>query len=355
MEKEARLFLEKLINSVSPSGFEDEAIKVWRERTRSWADSLEGDVHGNSIAILKRKSGKKIMLAGHIDEIGYMVKYINKEGFIYFSFIGGVDPHLIPGQRVWIKTDQGRVLGVIGRKPIHLLKEKERGKVAKLEDLWIDIGVKDDEEAKKIVQVGDVVVPGVGFEILRGDRVIGRGFDDRVGAFIVSEVMRLLSEEKGWKGEVYGVATVQEEIGLRGARTSAYGISPDVGIAVDVTFSTDHPDVKKNQIGDLSLDKGPVIARGPNVNPKIFAMLKKIGDEKDIPYQVEGISRGTGTDANVIQLTKSGVATGLLGLPCRYIHSPVEMLSLQDVKNTVRLLKEFVLKALKTESFIPFN
>ncbi|MCK4860171.1 MAG: M42 family metallopeptidase [Candidatus Omnitrophica bacterium] len=343
MEKKSLEFLKRLMETVSPSGFEEEAVRIWKERTKGFADEVRNDVHGNSIAVLNKGGKPRIMLAGHIDEIGYMVKYIDKQGYIYFSTIGGIDLHLVPGQRVWIKTKKGKVLGVIGRKPAHLLEGEERKKISKIEELWIDIGAKDEKEAKSILDIGDPAVPAVGFENLRNDLVVARGFDDKGGAFIVSETLRLLSEKK-IKSAVYGVATVQEEIGLRGARTSAYGISPDIGIAIDVTFASDFPTMDKKKIGDIRIGGGPVIARGPNINPKIFELLVETAKKEKISYQIEGISKATGTDANVIQLTKSGVATGLVSIPNRYMHTPVELVNLQDLENIAKLLSAFILR-----------
>ncbi|RKY38903.1 MAG: M42 family peptidase [Candidatus Omnitrophota bacterium] len=343
MEKKTLEFLRELMESISPSGFEQEAVEVWKRRTGEFVDEVSTDIHGNGIAILHKEGSPRIMLAGHIDEIGYMVKYIDKQGYIYFSPIGGVDLHLAPGKRVWIKTRKGKVLGVIGRKPAHLLEDEERKRVAKIEELWIDIGAKDEKEAKEIVEIGDPAVPAVGFVDLRNDLVVARGFDDKAGAFVVSETLRLLSQHK-LPSSVYGVATVQEELGLRGARTSAYRISPEIGIAIDVTFATDFPAMDKKRIGEIKLGGGPVIARGPNINHRIFELLVETAQQEKIPYQIEGIPKGTGTDANIIQLTKSGVATGLVSIPNRYMHTPVEMVSLKDLENAIKLLAMFVLR-----------
>ena len=350
MKKESFDFLKKLMNTISPSGFEEEAMRIWQDRTKRFADEVKTDILGNSIAVLKKSGNPKIMLAGHIDEVGYMVKYINKEGYIYFSIIGGIDLHLVPGQRVWIKTKTDKVLGVIGKKPVHLLEEEEKKKVAKIEELWIDIGAKCEEEAKTILNIGDPVVPAVGLETLNNDIVVGRGFDDKAGAFVISETLKILSQRRP-KSSLYGVATVQEEIGLRGARVSAYGISPDIGIAIDVTFATDFPSMDKKKVGDIKIGEGPVIARGPNINPKVFDFLVEVAKKEKIPYQVEGIPKATGTDANVIQLTKTGVATGLVSIPTRYMHTQVELLSLKDLENTSRLLKGFIFKVNKNHRF----
>jgi len=353
MNPESLKFLEDLINSHSPSGFEGDAVKVWKKRTGEFTKDIMVDVHGNAMGVINPDGRPRVMLAGHIDEIGYMVKYIDKDGFLFFSPIGGIDLHLVPGQRVWIKGKKGDVFGVVGRKPIHLQTPEDRDKVTKIENLWIDIGVKSDKEARALITIGDPAVPAVGFEKLKGTRIAGRGFDDRVGAFVVSECLRLLKGQK-IKPSVFGVATVQEEIGIRGATTSAYGISPDVGIAIDVTFTTDVPGIEKKHIGDLKLGNGPVIARGPNINHKVFDLLVQTAEKEKIPYQIEGISRGTGTDANVIQLTKSGVATGLVSIPNRYMHTPVEIVDTGDIENAAKLIAAFIKKLDERTDFIPY-
>jgi len=354
MDRESLDFLRKFIDSMSPSGFEEEAREIWKERTRKFTDEIFTDVHGNAIGVLNKNGKPKVMIAGHMDEVGYMVKYVNKDGFLYFSPIGGIDLHLVPGERVWIKTKKGKILGVMGRKPIHMLEDEEQKKVAKLENLFIDIGAKDKKEVEKIVSIGDPAVPSVGFEVLNKDRVVGRGFDDKSGAWAVSEVLRIISKKK-LKASVYGVATVQEEIGLRGAHTSAFGIAPDVGIATDVTFATDYPSegAGATKTGDIRIGKGPVISRGPNINPKVFDLLVDVAKKEKIPYQIEAAPRGTGTDANVIQLTRAGVAAGLVSIPNRYMHSPVELISLDDLENVAKLIAGFILRMDKKIDFIP--
>ncbi|MFH1664982.1 MAG: M42 family metallopeptidase, partial [Candidatus Omnitrophota bacterium] len=354
MRTESIDFLKALINSHSPSGFEKDAAVIWKERTRSFTGEIKADVHGNVIGVLNGEGRPRVMLAGHIDEIGYMVKHIDDNGFIYFSTIGGVDLHLAPGQRVLIKSRKGDVFGIIGRKPIHLLEEQEKKKVSEIKDLWIDIGAKNKKEALERIAIGDPAVPAVGFENLYGTKVVGRGFDDRIGAFVASECLRILSDKKSMAASVYGVATVQEELGIRGARTSAYGISPDVGIAIDVTFATDVPGIDKRRIGDINVGGGPVIARGPNINHKVFELLVETAEKEKIPYQVEGISRGTGTDANIMQLTRAGVATGLVSIPNRYMHTPVELIDLKDAENTAKLISAFILKLDEKTDFVPY-
>ena len=354
MEGKSYNFLKNILNAISPSGFEDEAAFVWKEYAKEFAHKVVTDLHGNSIAILNEDGEPRVMLAGHIDEIGFMVKYIDDDGFIYFTPIGGWDLQIPQGQRVWIKTKDGRVTGVIGKKPIHLLEEEESKKIPKFKDLWIDIGVKNRKEAEEVVKIGDPVVLAYEFTPLKEDNIAARGIDDRVGAFVVLEALRLLSKEK-IKAAVFSVATVQEEIGLRGAKTSAFRINPKVGIAVDVTFATDFPKIRreKEAIGDVKLGKGPVIARGPNINPKVFETLVDAAEKEGIPYQVEGLPRGTGTDANVIQLTREGVATGLISIPNRYMHTPCEVINLNDVENAAKLIASFIKRLDEKFDFTP--
>jgi endoglucanase len=354
MRPESKEFLKDLINSASPSGYEAAAVKVWKNRMSSIADSVEVDVHGNTIASMNGEGKPRVMLAGHIDEIGYMVKYIDKEGYIYFAAIGGIDMHLVPGQRVKIKGKKGNILGLVGRKPIHLQTQADRERVVKIEEVWIDIGAKNEKEAKEYVSIGDSAVTDVGFEELLDNKVAGRGFDDRVGAFVVGETLRLLKGAKKLKASVYGVATVQEEIGLRGAKTSSYRVNPDIGIAIDVTFATDVPGVEKKHLGETKLGKGPVITRGPNINPKVFDLFVETAEKEKIPYQVQGIPNGTGTDANMIQLNRSGVATALISIPNRYMHSPVEVVELDDLENAAKLIAAFILKLDGNIDFIPY-
>jgi len=354
MRKESLDFLKGLLLVPSPSGFEGPAQKVWKKRTAAFADDMLVDVHGNCIASLNPGGSPRVMLAGHCDEVGFMVKNISDDGYLYFSSIGGVDIHLAPARRVLIHSSNGPVLGVIGKKPIHLMDPKERDS-QKLEwhKLWIDIGAKDRKDAEKRVSLGDPVTFPEGFEVVAGTRVVGRAFDDKAGSFTVSEVLRLL-KGVGLKAAVFGVSTVQEELGLRGAKTSAHGIDPDVGIAIDVTFASDHPDTDKNQVGDIALGRGPVLARGPNINHRVFEGLLKTAAERKISCQIEPAPRATGTDANVIQLTRSGVAAGLVSIPNRYMHTPVEMIDLKDLENAAVLLAAYIESLKPGQDFTPF-
>ncbi len=352
MKKESFQLLTDLVQAPSPSGFEEPVQKVVRKEMEKYADEVKSDVHGNVVGIRNPPGKPRLMLAGHCDEIGFMVKYIDQKGFIFFSSIGGIDAHITPGKRVQIHGQKGPVLGVIGRKAIHMLKEEERKKVVELSQQWIDIGVKDKREAEEMVCIGDPITFWERLERLAGELVVSRGFDDKVGVFVICEVLRRI-RGKSLQAAVFATSTVQEEIGLRGAHTAAYAIKPQVGIAVDVDLATDHPDVDKKREGEILLGKGVVLSRGANINPKLGKMLIELAQEKGIPYQLAGASGGTGTDANVIQLSRAGVATALMSVPVRYLHTPAEVLSLKDLEAAVKLLSAFVLEIKEGMSFIP--
>ncbi len=352
MEKTSRDFLKKLMKESSPSGYENSAASVWREYAYGFSHEVKGDFHGNSYAVLNPQGKASILMTGHIDEIGLMVKSITEQGFLKVSPVGGVDPHVIAGQRVYVHTKKGPILGVLGRKAIHLLEKEERSKVTKIKNMWIDIGVKNRKDAEKLVEIGDVATIAVGFQKLRRSIYVGRGFDDRIGAFTVVEALRILSQEKNLNHRVTAVATVQEEIGLRGAITSSYNVDPHVGFAVDVTHTSDIPGVDKDLFGDIKLGDGPVITRGPNVNPRLFDLLLKTAKDNNIPHKVVAESRGTGTDANAIQLSRGGTATALVSIPNRYMHTPVEVVSLEDVENCALLLAKTIMSIKSVEDFI---
>jgi len=352
LQKSSKEFLEKLLKESSPSGYENSAAAVWRRQAEKFSAEVKGDFHGNSYAVLNPEGKVSVFMSGHIDEIGLMVKAVTEQGFLKIAPVGGVDPHVIAGQRVYVHTKKGPVYGVLGRKAIHLLKPDERKKVSEMKDMWIDIGVKDKKAAEKIVDIGDVATIVAGFEKLRGSIYVARGFDDRIGSFAVLEALRLLSKEKDLKHKVTSVASVQEEIGLRGAITSAYNVNPQIGFAVDVTHSSDMPGIDKELFGDIKLGDGPVIARGPNINPRLFELLVKTAEENKIPYKVIAESRGTGTDANAIQLSRGGVATALVSIPNRYMHTPVEVVSLDDVENCAKLLAKTIAAIESAEQFI---
>ncbi len=352
MRKESETFLRNLVETPSPSGFEQAAQEVWKNYVSKYAHEVRKDVHGNCIAVLNPKGSPRVMLAGHVDEIGFMVHYIDKDGYIYFSAIGGHDPGIISGQRLVVSGDKGPILGVVGKKAVHLTTPEERKKTAQIDQMWLDIGARNKTEAEKKVTVGDPITYAVGYENLMGDMVVSRAFDDKVGCFAVAEALRIASRRK-LKAAVYGVSTVQEELGLRGARTSTFDVDPKVGLAIDVTFASDHPDMDRKKVGEVKLGSGPVVSVGANINPMVGKMLMKIAGEAKIPYQLEGAPRATGTDANPMQISRGGVATGLISVPNRYMHTPVEVVSLKDLENTAKLLAEFICRVDDKIDFIP--
>ena len=346
-------FLKAIVNTPSPSGYEERAAQVYRDYVK-FADEVQTDVHGNVIAILNPKAKMKIMLAGHMDEIGFIVHYISDDGMLYFSTIGGQDSAIPVGQRVWVHGNK-KVAGVIGRKAIHLLDDDERKKKPEMNDLWIDIGAANRAEAEAVVSLGDVATFQYEFQELLGDRVTARGFDNKMGSFVVGEALRLLKEDGGLdKGVgVYAVATVQEEIGLRGARTAAYGIDPQSGLAVDVNHAIDYPSVSKTRYGQMDVGKGPSVMRGANINPVVFKLILEGAKKGKIPYQVDVAPGGTGTDANAMQISRAGMATGLLGVPLRYMHTPCELLALKDVEDCARLMAAYCRQVKPTTDFTP--
>lgn len=345
-------FLKQLVETPSPSGFEQPVQKMVREEMKKFTDEVKTDVHGNVIGVRNPGGNPRLMLAGHCDEIGFMVRYIDQAGFIFFSSIGGIDAHIVPGKRLKIHTRNGPVLGVVGKKPIHIMEREEQKKVVKLSEQWIDIGVKDKKEAEKMVSIGDPITFSEGLEKLQGDLVSSRGFDDKMGIFVVCEVLRDIAD-KPLEAAVFATSTVQEEVGLRGARTAAYFINPQVGIAVDVGVATDFPGVDKKKEGEIRIGRGAILYRGANINPKVAELLIRTAQEEQIPYQLSGEAKATPTDANVIQISRAGVAAGLISVPTRYLHSPVEVLSLRDLENVVNLLSAFVQRVNGEMSFIP--
>ena len=340
-------FLKNLLSTPGPSGYEGAAAEVWRVEAGKYAE-VRGDRMGNSFATLNGGGTPRIMLAGHIDEIGLMITHVEEGGLLRFQGVGGWDPQVLVGQRVLVQTDNGEVPGVIGKKAIHVMEADERKKVSEIKSLWIDIGAKDGEEAKEKVRVGDVTVVDQDILELPNGRVASRSLDNRMGAFVVLEALRLLSEEENLAAEVVAVACVQEEIGLYGARGAAFGLDPDAAIAVDVTHATDTPGIPKNEHGDHSLGSGPVITRAANLSPVVTDGLIETAESEGIAYTLEADSRSTSTDADAIQFTRAGVATGLVSAPNRYMHSPNEIVALEDLENCARLIAAYV-KGLKKD------
>jgi endoglucanase len=355
MREESFEFLEKLLEAPSPSGYEQPAQRVYRSYIASFAQ-VSTDVMGNVFGHIPGEGDgrPRVMLVGHSDEIGFQIKYIDDNGFIYFGAIGGVDPHLTPGQRVNVHGRSGVVPGVIGKKPIHLMEAKDRETVVKLDAQYIDIGAVDRNEAEELVRVGDPVTFAGGLSKLHGDRLTARGFDDKAGSFVVAEVLRQIAGSNHKLAvDLYGVSSVQEEVGLRGGTTSSYSVNPDIGICVEVDFATDQPDVEKKHNGTVAIGKGPILPRGANINPALFDLLADTAARENIPVQFTGIPRATGTDANVMQISRGGVATALVKIPLRYMHTPVEVLASADLDNAVKLIVATLARIKDKNHFIP--
>jgi putative aminopeptidase FrvX len=330
--------LDKLLRAGAPSGYEGPAAEIWREAA-SFAE-LGSDGLGSSIA---RVGGASPLLAvvGHIDEIGLIVVHIDEKGFLWFAPIGGWDPQILVGQRVEVRTKDGLVPGVVGRKPIHLLEADQRKKVVELKGLHIDIGAADHEEAASLIRVGDPVVIAAEPVAVAGERLVSRAMDNRLGAYVALESLRRCHEGDGPGGSFAAIAAVQEEVGLFGARTAAFEVRPDIAIAVDVTHATDAPGVDEKEVGTHPLGSGPVIGRGSTLSPKVFELLVETAEAEGIEHSLSATGRGTSTDADVLQISRSGIPTGLVSIPLRYMHSPVEMVDLRDVEACVKLLAAF--------------
>ncbi len=356
MDAADKTTLKTLLEAPSPTGSEEPVAALVRERLDGIATTIDTDVMGSVHATLAgNEQIPSLMLAAHMDEVGLMVTYISDEGFLSVAAVGGVDAAVLPGMRVDVHTASGVLRGVVGRKPIHLIESDERKKVTALEKLVIDLAM-NGEKVKERVRIGDVITYGVGFEEFGDAMAISRAFDDKCGVWVACRVMEELAR-LGAQGASHGsfivAATVQEEIGIRGATTSAYSQAPDVALAFDVTHATDYPGIDKTRYGDIRCGQGPVIARGPNITPKVFERLVRAAEAEGIPYQLEAEPSVTGTDARAIQIARGGIATGLVSVPLRYMHTPTEVVSLDDLQNAVKLIVRFALDLDSEARFIP--
>jgi putative aminopeptidase FrvX len=333
-------FLKQLLDTPGPSGFESAPARLWREEARSFAD-VRGDVMGNSIASVSGSGGPIVMLAGHIDEIGVIVTHIDDEGFVYIAGIGGWDPQVLVAQRIRFMGRNGEVVGVVGKKPIHLMKTEDRDKASKMTDLWVDVGATSRAEVEERLWVGDAgVIDSRTIELPNG-RIVSRSIDNRIGAFVVLEALRRYAEKPG-AASVSAVATTQEEIAWHGggALVCATCIGPAMAIVVDVTFATDHPAMEKKEIGDHKIGGGPVFTRGSIISPVVYGLLRKTAEDTNIPFTVHAAGRDTSTDADAIHIAREGIATALVSIPNRYMHSPNEMVSLEDLDRAAELIAE---------------
>jgi tetrahedral aminopeptidase len=347
-------FLRRLIASPSPSGFEQPVQEVIRTEISQYTDVVRTDLHGNVIASLNTEGSPRVMLTAHCDELGFIIRYIDDQGFLYFAPIGGFDPSTLPGVRVYVHTSSGPLLGVIGSKAVHLMDSDERSHAPNLKKMWIDIGVSNKEEAQQLVPLGSVATRAAQLEILRGELLVSRALDNKSGIFSIVEAMRRLHEQREkLKASVHFVSAVQEETGSRGARTSAHEINPHIALTVDVTFASDHPETSKQLLGDVKLHGGPGLTIGGFTNPRVYQLLVAAANHAGIPYQYDIQANYTGTDNDTIQVSRGGVATGLLNIPCRYMHTGSEIVSLKDIDNTAELIARFVLMLDEQTNLIP--
>jgi putative aminopeptidase FrvX len=352
MREQSLSFLRTLVNTPSPVGHEVRGQRVWLDYAKQFADETFSDAYGNCVAVLNKGGSPRLMLAAHADEIAMAVNYIDDDGFIYVRKMGGVDAAITKAQRVVIHTRGGPVNGVVGNVAPHLMKEEKEPKPPKIHDLFIDIGVASRKDAENLVRVGDPITLVDEFELLRNDLAVARAFDNLIGTFAVAEALRLLKESKAaLHAEVCAVSNVQEEVGLLGARQIAYSLEPDVALVVDVTHATDYPTVSKAQHGDVKIGKGPAITHGGCNHPEVVARIEAVAKAKKIPLQHEAMSSTSGTDTDAIFWTRGGIASALISLPNRYMHSPVEVVSLKDLELIPQLLAGFASSLKKGEQF----
>ncbi|HAV63839.1 MAG TPA: ABC transporter ATP-binding protein [Verrucomicrobiales bacterium] len=345
-------FLKLLVNTPSPTGHEFRGQRVWMDYVGQFADAVETDAYGNAVAVLNKGGSPRIMLAGHADEIGMTVNYIDDNGFVFVRKMGGVDPAIMKAQRITVHARSGPVNGVVGNIAPHLTKLEGDRKVPKMDDLFIDIGVSNRKEALKLVQVGDPITLNDQFELLRNDLAVARAFDNRIGTWAVAEAMRLLAaDRRKLKAEVHAVSNIMEETGCWGVRQVAYNLKPDVALIVDVTHATDCPTVSKPLHGDVKLGAGPSVSHGGSSHPEVVARIEEIARKKKIKLQHEAVSNSSGTDTDAVFWTRGGIPSGLISLPNRYMHSPVEVISLKDLQQIPELMSAFTLSLKPGEEF----
>ncbi len=352
MRTQSLEFLRKLVNTPSPVGHEVRGQRVWLDYAKRFADETFSDAYGNCVAVLNKGGSPRLMLAAHADEIAMAVNYIDDNGFLYVRKMGGIDAAITKAQRVVIHSRGGPVKGVVGNVAPHLMKLEGDPKPPKIHDLFIDIGVGTRKDAEKLVRIGDPLTLVDEFDLLRGDLAVARAFDNRIGTFAVAEALRLLQGSKSrLRAEVCAVSNVQEEVGLLGARQIAYSLKPDVALVVDVTHATDYPTVSKPQHGDVKVGSGPAITHGGCNHPEVVARIEAVAKARKIPLQHEAMSSTSGTDTDVIFWTRGGIASALISLPNRYMHSPVEVVSLKDLEQIPELLAGFASSLQEGEQF----
>ena len=340
MRKESLAFLEALLNTPSPSGYEPQIQRVWCDYVRPFADEVRTDSYGNAVAVLNPKGRPRVLLDGHCDELGLMVKHVDENGFIYFQKIGGVDVQMLRGKRVDIHASKGVLRGVIGATAVHLRDRDKEPKPPKVHECWIDIGAKDGADAKRRVSVGDAISFVEPFEMLNSRVVVARACDDRVGIWIAAEALRMAAGAK-LRCAVYACSSIQEEIGCHGAKMNVVNIRPDVAIALEVTHATDSPGIDVKRFGEVKLGKGPTVSIGRENHPVLVERLRKIAKRERIDLQIEAFSQSGGTDALAMWTQIGGVPAAVVGVPDRYMHSTVEMVDLRDLDRTAKLMAAF--------------
>lgn len=352
MRDESLSFLKTLVNTPSPTGHEVRGQRVWLDYVSQFAEGTYSDAYGNCVATLNKGGSPRLMLAAHADEIAMAVNFIDADGFIYVRKMGGIDAAITKAQRVIIHTAKGPVKGVVGNVAPHLSKQDDAHKLPKIHEIFIDIGVSNTKDAEKLVQIGDPITLNDEFDILRDDLAVARAFDNRVGTFAVAEALRLLAGAKGkLQAEICAVSNIQEEVGLLGARQIAYSLKPDVALVVDVTHATDYPTVNKQQHGNVKIGGGPTVTHGGCNHPVVVARIEQLAKAKKIPLQHEAMSSTSGTDTDVIFWTRGGIPSALISLPNRYMHSPVEVVSLKDLEKIPELLAAFAQSLKSGEEF----
>ena len=331
----------RLLEAHGPSGYEQAVAAVFREACAPFSE-VSHDTVGSTVGrVAGTGGGPTLAIVGHYDEIGFIVHHVDDDGYLWFKPVGGWDPQVVVAQRVVVQTDGGPVPGVIGRRPIHLLKEDARKEPVKLEELVIDIGARDGDDARERVRLGDVAVIDASPVEFPNGRLVSRALDNRVGCYVAIEVARRVAEAGGAPGDVCAVGVTQEETVFGGSHTTAYSLRPDVAVVVDGTWATDQPGVEETKTGRLRLGGGPVLTRGSTMDPQLFELLRAAAEAEGIPYAVEVTGRATGTDADAFHRSRGGIPTAVVTVPMRYLHQPIEMIDLADLEATVALLVAF--------------
>ncbi|MDZ7773397.1 MAG: M42 family metallopeptidase [Balneolaceae bacterium] len=358
LDDAAREFLEDLLITPSPTGFEKAGQKVWKSYTERFSDEVDTDAYGSAVAKLNTSFDViTVMLEAHCDEIGMIVQYIDDNGFVYINKLGGSDSTIARAKRVYIHNKRGRVSGVTGNTAIHLQENKNGGgKEPAWKDIYVDIGASDREEALEMVQVGDPITYASDFEYLSDDILTGRALDNRIGGFVIAQALKNLQERREeLKVNVMALNSVQEEVGGYGARMMSYRLEPDMALVTDVTHATDSPGIDNKEHGQIKMRRGPVVQHGGANHPRIVEFVEGVAEKKEIPIQHEANSVRTGTDTDSIFHQKTGIPSGLISLPLRYMHSPVETVSVGDVEQLIELMTESVLALEPDQTFTVFD